>query len=91
MNRPVDHYTPTETDDDEGGGTVSLGTKKTLWGTTRIQQNRIAFVCNRSASVSINDILVIETAQYRVIEIRKPLATMLKSLTLERVAKPISP
>ncbi len=92
MRRPVEQYTPTKTSDGEHGSTVTLGTKTDLWGTTRIQQDRISFVCNRSASVAINDILVIETAQYRVIDdIRKPLATMNKSLTLERVAKPVSP
>ena len=91
MRRPVEQYTPTKTSDGEHGSIVTLGTKTDLWGSTRIQQDRIAFVCNRAAPVLINDILVIETAQYRVIDIRKPLATMNKSLTLERVAKPVSP
>lgn len=91
MKRPVEQYTPIKASDSEHGSTVTLGTKTDLWGTTRIQQDRISFVCNRAAPVAINDILVIETAQYRVIDIRKPLATMNKSLALERIAKPVSP
>ncbi len=91
MRRPVEHYTPTKTSDGEHGSNVTLGTAKTLWGSTRVHNDQEMFVCNVAAPVSINDILIIDTAQYRVIGFRKPLATMNKSLTLERISEPISP
>ena len=91
MRRPVEHYTPTKVSDGEHGSITINGSAKTLWGSTRVHDDQEMFVCNSAAPVLINDILIIDTAQYRVIGFRKPLATMSKSLMLERVDKPISP
>ena len=91
MKRPVERYRPTKTSDGEGGSTVVLGSATTLWGNTRVHEGRITFVCNTNESTEVEDILVIDTAQYRITGIRHVPGIGGKSLALERVEQPITP
>lgn len=88
---PCSKYRPTRAADGEGGFTETLGSASTLYGATKTHNNRVLFICDMHEDVEVGDLIVIESARYRVADVERTQGTRQKQCGLERVDRPIVP
>ena len=60
MMTPFRVYTPSQTDDGEGGTEDSQGTLRTVFGTIQVHDDGTALVVGINEEVSIEDIVLVE-------------------------------
>jgi len=86
-------YTPLRTTDNQGGFTESLlaGSGRLIWGVVGVHDNTTSITVDARETVTPDDIILIDNAQYRVQRVNRLLAEQLKTATIDRVARPIEP
>lgn len=87
--RPHDIHTPTRTDNGDGTWSEALGTAKTIYGVVRVHEGTTTFIASRHDLVSVADILVLQSGQYRVVGMNRTGHADRMILDLERIKKPI--
>ena len=88
---PATVYRTTKTKAGPGSYSEALGTGTTIYGTWRVHESVTTFIVNRYTDVVPEDVLVVDSAQYRVRKVSMVLTANAKELTLERVDAPIYP
>lgn len=93
---PVARYRPTRTPDGEGGFTEALGTGLTVYGTIEFHSDKTSLLLDAEEDVLVGDIIGVSDdgrpeARYRVTISKRLGGTRYRTLTLERLDRPIAP
>lgn len=84
-------YTPTKTDDGEGGWTRTLGAGTTIWGLIQVHESELQVLVRTPESVNPEDIILADTKQYRVIGRRGHVTGPYTAYDVQAITKPIVP
>jgi len=89
--RPYTRYRPTRTSQGHGSFTEALGPGYTIYGIIRVHESETSMSVASESTVNVDDIVVVDTAQYRVRGVDELPGSPRKRLRLERVEAPITP
>lgn len=90
MKEPFTIYTPTKTDGGDGTYSETLTGGSTIYGMVDVDQSETEMIVDSGVSVSVEDIIVINSQQYRVLGFRQVGRAPQVILRLEKVEKPLS-
>ena len=91
MRHPFDRHRPTKTTGDDGTFTIALGTPTTIYGIVDAHDTEVKIMIATDADVKTEDIILIDSGQYRVTGFRAVSHAPFRFALLERVKKPIKP
>ncbi len=94
MRRPYTYHRPTRAGGGAGGDgtfTVTLGTALTLYGIVDAHDTETRILISRHADVKTEDIIIIDTGQYRVTNFKEVSHAPFRFALLERMKRPIAP
>lgn len=88
---PALKYSPSRVSTGEGDYEEVLGDATNIYVIVRVHEGETFVTVHRYTGVRVRDILVIDDAQYRVIEDVGPLSAPERTLRVERVERPVHP
>ena len=83
-------YRPTRTADGQGGFTAALGTARAFWGAVVVHETETRLLYRAGSDVAVEDVVVHESLQYRVLAHSGAVGAPYCTCTLERIERPVT-